>query len=502
MLREQLVEKVAKQLGYERVKVMDAVKGAVIVRWKRRPPVPPAPPAPSVPQQPKLIEHLLNDPLTPDLVKQVQVPSGPANSPFVVKNFKGGGYPRGSLEYQAANAYVGICDILNYVTAHSENTIPRWRRTSTLLINPRAGVDLNAYYDGRSLNFFYYADPRLGGAMYTVDSADIVTHECGHGILDCFRPYLWDAAFLEAGAFHEFFGDFCAIIHAFSHDEMINKAIAETGGDLKKSNVISRLAEQFGNVISKLTTDGRSPDYLRSAINSFKYVDPATLPEDAPDNQLAAEVHSFARVMLGAVYDIIVMIYDDYSARGTNQLDSARAAKGIIARYMMKAVQNAPLNARFFASVAKTLLWADVTLNNRVYHDRMHQIFMNRGILTANLQALSAAKCPNAHGIVKMCSHQNCKLRDHFLCAQGHEHHYNPLHDVEVSIPHEQANLFDKKGNMTDMITTTEEENLQGALDMVNYLHAAKLVGPDYRTPWEIRNGKLVRTRTCCCHNH
>lgn len=301
-----LVQKVKKLLGYDTK--TDVRKDAVIInQWRRRhPPTTPQPaPAPQPhqpPQPPKPIEHMLNDPSTADLLVEVPAaPATPPQNPIVVRNFKGGGHPRGSVEYQAGQAYVTVAETLNFINEKTpDNKIPHWRRTSAVVVLPRAGVDLNAFYDGRSLQFFYACAPQIGGCVYAVDAADIVSHECGHSILDCYRPDFWDAALLEVGAFHEAFGDFCALMHALSHDQMVVRALQETNGDLSQSNVISRLAEQFGSAIAKIDPIGRDPAFLRNAVNTFKYVDPGSLPAEAPDNQLAAEVHNFSRIMVGA----------------------------------------------------------------------------------------------------------------------------------------------------------------------------------------------------------
>jgi 3-hydroxyacyl-CoA dehydrogenase len=41
-----------------------------------------------------------------------------------------------------------------------------------------------------------------GKTFFSGASTDVVSHEVGHGLLDSIRPELWDAPFLEAGAFH------------------------------------------------------------------------------------------------------------------------------------------------------------------------------------------------------------------------------------------------------------------------------------------------------------
>ena len=495
-----LAEKRRKELGIERPQVKAQ---AAVLRWKPRVPTLPSPPVTPKPSDIKTIQpftHLYNDPLTGDMCSSNPAPIPPDSNPFSVQGLKGGGYPAGSLEFQAANAFVTIAETMNMVNEHSTKKLPHWLRAKSVLVMPRAGVDLNAYYDGRSLRFFYFVDSRIGGAMYTVDSADIVSHETGHSILDCFRPDLWNAAYLEVGAFHEFFGDFCAIMHALSHNEMIQKAIAETGGDMTKSNVITRLAEQFGKAIYALDPNGRNPNYLRSAINDFKYVDPSTLPDSAPDNQLAAEVHNFARIFLGALWDIIVMLYQDMLNEGKTPDRALTSARTIIFKYMMLAIQNAPVNAKFFASVATTLLWADATTGNNKYHNRMFDIFVNRQILTPTVgaQSFTNVKCPNIHNIVKTHNLTQFKLQDKMAMSMAASHH-NPLYSVELTVPQDEARLFDKKGNSLYCISCSEDDNIKGAQDLIRHLYNRKHYGPDDKTTWSIQNNKLVRTRTCCC---
>ena len=42
------------------------------------------------------------------------------------------------------------------------------------------GVDLNAYYDRRALNFFH--GPAPAGTVFSGESPDIVCHEMGHAL--------------------------------------------------------------------------------------------------------------------------------------------------------------------------------------------------------------------------------------------------------------------------------------------------------------------------------
>lgn len=468
-------------------------KGAIAVKWRVKRPLPKIPKAPIVINNDKPIQFVMNDPSTPDLIKNVLPPKYNGVSAFAVKNYKGGGFSRTSEEGQAANCFVVVTNTLNYFNSKSSKTIPSWPGTSTLQVVPRSGIDLNAYYDRASLRFFSYTHKQIGGTIYTCDSSEIVAHELGHAIFDSYRPETWNAALFEVDSFHESFADFTAIMHAMLYDEMIVKALTESSNTLRTSNVLSNLAEQFGVAIYNLSgkSNARASDCLRSAINSFSYVNPATLPNDAPDNQLSFDPHSFGKIFLGAFYDIFIMMYEDNISKGFSPLVSVKNARDTLTTYVLKAIQNVPVNAKFFQSMATTILWADVVINNRQYHDRMHALFVRRNLSPAVLRMMSVSpKCPEDSFCLKKISSLSVKLQDKFIRTQSN----NPLYEVLVEIPNQEVYLYDQDKNAYDSISISDEESLQGACDMVNYLHDKKKVSDDPTTPFEIFNGKLHRT--------
>ena len=142
------------------------------------------------------------------------------------------------------------------------------------------------------------------------------------------------------------------------------------------------------------------------------------------------------------------------------------------------------------------MLLADVTISNRKYHDRMHEIFMSRGIIDASFTAMYLQTCTNQNRIVKINDSLNLKLCDVSIRALSSKK--NPLYDIELNIPKEQAHLYDKDGNFFKHLVATDEESIKAAQEFIEYLHNTNGVGPDINTPWEIRNNKLFRTRTCC----
>lgn len=474
---------------------LEKTVGAVVTRWriKRSPSTPhQIPQAPVFQHQP--IEYVVNDPTTPDLIKSVMPPVYDTAPSIIVKGYQGGGFSRITPQGQAANCFITVTGTINYFNGlHPDRLITKWSGTSTLAVIPHAGVDMNAFYDRRALQFFYFTNPKIGGTVFACDSTDIVAHELGHAILDSYRPELWSAMSLETSSFHEAFSDFTAMMYIMTHDEVINKALSETGNNLGLPNVISRLAEQFGVAISKISPadSGRDSTCLRNAVNDYKYVNPGSLPKDAPKDQLAAEPHSFGRIFLGALYDIFVMMYNDFVSNGSSPIDAVKQARDMISTYVLKAIQNAPANVKFYASVAKTILWADVVLSDRRFHDRMQQIFFDRNMLTAQLMMLSAPKCESEDCVLKIQGCMNVKLGDFVMRSLSDD---NPLYDVEVEIPTEQIHLYDKEKNLYDSVMVTDEESLGAAQDMISYLHKTKSVSDSPDTPFEIRDGKLVRT--------
>ena len=69
---------------------------------------------------------------------------------------------------------------------------------------------------------------------------------------------------------------------------MLKHVIEQTGGDLRKSNVIANMGEHLALSIYKLAGPNkmRARNYIRSAINDFKYQDPKTLPKKAGHKKL------------------------------------------------------------------------------------------------------------------------------------------------------------------------------------------------------------------------
>lgn len=204
-----------------------------------------------------------------------------------------------------------------------------------------AGTQLNAFYDRFELSFFH------GGAgfkpTYTGASTDCVSHETGHALLDSIRPDLWSVNTLEAGAFHEAFGDCVALITAL-RDADTRKVVR---GSLAKKNPVEALIEDLGKALEI------GP---RHALNTFQWDLPENLPLKGPPHaSLIREVHSFGQVFVGCFYDLVRNLYDAGAQTDAGLVKAARIAT----KLLVEGTRDAVVTPRFFQSVGRTMALVD-----------------------------------------------------------------------------------------------------------------------------------------------
>src|SRR5215813_3281598 len=239
-----------------------------------------------------------------------------------------------------------------------------WQPGARLTVLLDEGVDLNAYYDRRALNFFHGPSP--SGTVYSGESPDIVCHEMGHAILDSIKPQLWGAASHEAAAFHESFADISAIMSALQLQSLRTAILQDTGGNLYRNSRLSRLAEQLGTAIRAQYPDAVDPDCLRNAVNSFTYHDPITLPQMAPAVQLSSEPHSFSRVFTGAFFESLGGLLTAAAANPATPTEQELASvSNELAGILVAGVKAAPVVSNWYAQVAAAMVQAAGAVNQK-----------------------------------------------------------------------------------------------------------------------------------------
>jgi hypothetical protein len=257
-----------------------------------------------------------------------------------------------------------------------------WEVGAILPVDLDFGVDLNAFYDRQGLKFFHGS--AAGRTVFSGESPDIVCHELGHALLDSFKPQLFDAASIEVAAFHESFGDMSAILSALQLSSVREGVLAETGGVLRRSSRLSRLAEQLGWAIRQSVPSAVEPDCLRNAVNTFFYRDPDTLPTTTPATSLSSEPHSFSRVFTGAFFEGLAGMLATTNARDEAALLQVSQDMGAI---LVQGIRAAAVVPTFMSQVAAARFSA------HGFEAPLRSGFVRHGILPPSM-AVAATHAP------------------------------------------------------------------------------------------------------------
>jgi hypothetical protein len=239
------------------------------------------------------------------------------------------------------------------------------------------GVDLNAFYDRRSLQFFHRTV--AGVDVFSAQSPEIVRHELGHAVLDALRPQLWGVAAHEPDAMHEAFADISALLTALRMESLRVTVLAETQGDLELSSRVSRVAEQLGWAIRQIKPDRVEPDCLRNMSNNFFYRDPVQLPPLGPASMLSSGPHSFSRVFSGAFLKVVAGIFRQQPVQ-----DQAALAKAgeIAGQLLVDAIVAAPVVSAYYAQVAGHMIAADQRRFGGAHGQSLRSAFIRHGVLS------------------------------------------------------------------------------------------------------------------------
>lgn len=460
------------------------------------------------------VDYLINDPTTPDLRKMLTL-TRPPHLKYRVKGWNGSATAIGTEKGQAAICYANVGLTAAYLQGclmdMGHQPLKGWSATSSLSIVPRAGKMLNAYYDRQGLKFFYELDPKRMKIVYTADSSDIVAHELGHALLDAIRPDFWSVQALEIWSFHEAWADITAMVGIMQHDEMLERAIKETKGDLMQSNSISRLAEEVGNTVFHLMKGrgGVMKGALRDASMRFNYINPNKLPKNAPSNKLAAECHSFGRVFLSAWYCFMVALYNHEIRNKKQPIEALKIARDAAFKILVGAVKKAPRVGHYYDVVARMML---IIAGKKYpdYHGYCKRCFSSWRIIRPQIKMLSAISkdemiknfedggmfVDDELGIVTVSRPRFIRLADHI--PEGYVSAMSvgglDLTKLEIEVPNGVLYEFGEDGMVVDMTDTQEDEMLDDARLCALLISDQNNLGPDEETMWSAENGKLVRT--------
>ena len=295
------------------------------------------------------------------------------------------------------------------------NGRPREEFVRRLRIYPHALRTANAFYspDRKALLFGYFPEPERnpngllpGGLVFACLSHDIVAHETSHALLDGLHRRFRKPSNPDVLAFHEAFADIVALFQHFTLPDALREEIARTGGDLRRENALAKLAVQFGRAT-------RGYGALRDAIGEVKDGKWEPAPPERRIYQETMEAHDRGAVLVGAVFDAFLKIYDMRAAEfirlatgGSGVLPEGALPAGLadrlaaeaakIARHWLdiciRALDYCPPVDITFGDYLRALITADRDLvpdDKRSYRVALVSAFRDRGIFAEGVRHLS-----------------------------------------------------------------------------------------------------------------
>ena len=255
--------------------------------------------------------------------------------------------------------------------------LPWGFKGNQLIIVPHAGFTPNAYYDRTSKSLQYYYLGETKKMVYNCLSFDVVAHEAGHAILDGIRPHYYEFTSLQTAAFHEFFADMTAMLGCLRNNVLRRMAAKITRGNLEVDNVITHLAEQFGNEVYQT--------------NELRNMASQSTMSDIRDNSIP---HDCSLVLTGAIFDLLKSIVNNYNATPLEKLWDGTVRT---IRMAFSAVDFLPPVDVQFIDYAQAVLRCFLvdpsnskSVNYQYYKDSIIDVFKRRGLDISNL-----SRCPD-----------------------------------------------------------------------------------------------------------
>jgi hypothetical protein len=251
-----------------------------------------------------------------------------------------------------------------------------------LLVVPRAGRMINAYYEraSRSVQFFYFASAATEGKIiYSCASRDIVAHETAHAILDGILPDLYSALTPQALALHESIADLTALLSAFDMSKFAAAVLAKTKGRIDVRSEFTAIAEEFGR-------ERGGGSELRSILN-----DRSLDPKAGENFVRGTKPHDLSEVLSGALFRTMCAVYEQWLKKFKESPEkSLGIASRQFRRMIFRALDYTPPGEISFADYGRAILAADEAHHPDEASGRKALVeqFVNRHIVP-NARALS-----------------------------------------------------------------------------------------------------------------
>lgn len=315
-------------------------------------------------------------------------------------------YWPGTPEFDQVNSFYYATLTLRMYERYAHRALPWSFPAPRIAVDPHVGEGANAFYNeqDRLLGFnSFHVD---GEFIFAAQSADVVSHETAHAILDGLRDLYNESFGLGPTAFHESFGDMTAVLVALHDDSLVKRLLNWSKGDLRLDNFVTVVAEQITDRLK--TREGQIHGrtvYLRNALNNLTLKPFDTLPylPDNPQVELGREMHNYSRLFTGAFYDMVVGIYETLRSKPSDRVALHRT-RDIVGHLLVCAVELGPVGELDFGDMAKAFIAADHLLHDGEHTRVLKAVFNQRGILTladadafvAGLNQLPDLRLPDA----------------------------------------------------------------------------------------------------------
>ena len=301
-------------------------------------------------------------------------------------------FDKGSSDFTQANTFAAA-DRTVEIFSKAYGPIHWAFGDDKLKVNADVGDKLNANYQrsDHSVNFYHGQDTVTGQVVYSGNSGEVVSHEVGHAILDSLRPNYHNSWSLEPKAFHESFGDVTAFLTSLQDPAVVDRVVAQTGGNLSKPNILSASAEELGKAINDNAGWNRTGgDWIRNLNNTLKWADPNTLPhpekgEHHDPSEVTYEAYNFSRIWSGAFYDVFKSIVNDNLKAGQSPKDALNNASAEGIKMYARLMKEAPEGDFTFKDMANAFIKSDEDGNGGKHAGVLRQVFAERNILTPGL---------------------------------------------------------------------------------------------------------------------
>ena len=270
-------------------------------------------------------------------------------------------YAPGTPEFAHVNAHVHATKTVQMVERLYGKPIP-WqfgnpnRQRVAVHVNSGRTGDSHTNFGPRNIKLDTYQSSSLGKEVKDAECAEAIAHEVGHDILQGLRP-LHSEADNETGAFGESFGDQVAILYTMEFDRNRERALKQTGGNLRHQNLISKLFEEDGKSQRLMANPNANSGYwLRSAINDTQYHPEAEVEE--------YEVHEQSLPYTAAFYATLAGTYERNMEAGQSPTTALLNARDTLGKVWARSLDYLPEKNIHFTDGLNALLRADQELGS------------------------------------------------------------------------------------------------------------------------------------------